>query len=123
MPKHTPGPWEIDRGFRDAFNHSSGHYTIDDDFLTVYMGAEDIDDTSTNVAEVHGPNQEANAQLLYAAPDLLKAAKAGAKWMRWWLDQNECDCPPEGHICGYLDRKWELEKIEQAIILAERKEE
>ena len=46
--------------------------------------------------------------------DLLSAAKTGAKWMRWWLEENECDC--EGsHICGRTERMRELEQMERVI--------
>ena len=46
--------------------------------------------------------------------DLLCAAKVGAKWMRWWLEQNECECE-YGHTCGRKERQHELEQIERAI--------
>lgn len=52
--------------------------------------------------------------------ELLSAAKAGAKWMRWWLEQNECDCE-HIHTCGKIERKRELEQMEAAIAEAEGK--
>lgn len=46
--------------------------------------------------------------------DLLPAAKSCAKWMRWWIDQNDCDC--EGiHVCGLIERSRELEGLERII--------
>lgn len=50
--------------------------------------------------------------------DLLSAAKTGAKWMRWWLEQDECECE-YGHTCGKLERMCELEQMEAAIAKAE----
>jgi hypothetical protein len=48
--------------------------------------------------------------------DLLCAAKVGAKWMEWWLDQNECECE-HGHTCGRPERLAELRQIKEAIAL------
>ncbi len=50
--------------------------------------------------------------------DLLAAAKTGAQWMRWWLDQDECECE-YGHSCGKIARMAELKEIERAITAAE----
>lgn len=50
--------------------------------------------------------------------DLLSAAKTGEKWMRWWLEQDECECE-YGHTCGKLERMCELEQMEAAIAKAE----
>ena len=49
---------------------------------------------------------------------LLSAAQTGAKWMRWWLEQNECECEA-GHSCGKPERMRELEQMERAIADAE----
>ncbi len=49
--------------------------------------------------------------------DLLAAAKTGAQWMRWWLDQDECECE-YGHSCGKIERTAELKEIERAITAA-----
>jgi hypothetical protein len=49
---------------------------------------------------------------------VLEAAKKGAEWMRWWIEQAECDCE-SGHSCGLSERKKELEEIEAAIQAAE----
>lgn len=78
MSAHTPSPWEAERGFRDAFSHGSGHYTVEDDFITVWIGDEpevEHEMAGRNHATVHGPDQQANAAVIAAAPDLLAAAK------------------------------------------------
>lgn len=50
--------------------------------------------------------------------ELLSAAKTGAKWMRWWLEQDECECEYD-HTCGKPERTRELEQMEAAIAKAE----
>ncbi len=73
--KHTPGPWEADRGFIDA-GDTNYHYTIDDEFMTVYCGRDAIDNFGPDehdYIEIHGPNQEANAQAIEALPELIEA--------------------------------------------------
>jgi len=52
--------------------------------------------------------------------DLLEAAKIGAKWMHWWIDQHYCDCE-RGHVCGLDERETELQQIEAAISKEEKK--
>lgn len=74
MSKHTPGPWEYEKEHRDCFSHTSGHYTAPVEFTTIFMDdGNELD--GENRAEVHGPNQEANARLIAAAPDMLEALK------------------------------------------------
>lgn len=45
---------------------------------------------------------------------LLSAAKTGAKWMEWWLDQQECECEG-GHFCGKDERMNELRIMKRDI--------
>lgn len=40
-----------------------------------------------------------------------EALATGAKWMRWWIEEQYCDCEGE-HFCGLPQRRKELEKIE-----------
>ena len=45
---------------------------------------------------------------------LREAAKLGANWMKWWLDNSECEC--EGaHVCGHSERENELKAINEAL--------
>jgi hypothetical protein len=54
---------------------------------------------------------------------LLEAAKLAAKWMEFWLDEDECDCDGEGGVahgqCGKDARTRELNEIKAAIALEE----
>lgn len=71
---HTAEPWEDVRGFRDEGNVPGDHFTVDDDFITVYMGEEAVnnfDPEKHDWAEIHGPNQEANAHFIAVSPGLL----------------------------------------------------
>ncbi len=73
--KITEKPWEADRGFIDA-GDTNYHYTIDDEFMTVYCGRDAIDNFDPeehDYIEIHGPNQEANAQAIEVLPELLEA--------------------------------------------------
>jgi len=70
------------------------------------------------VGEKHELLTEAEEQGASELNDLLSAAKVGAKWMRWWLEQNECECE-YGHTCGKTERMRELAQMEAAIAEAE----
>jgi hypothetical protein len=67
MNAHTPGPWSILAGFIDARRPDGGlreeNSTINDE------GQREFN----SVACVFGPQQDANARLIAAAPDLLAA--------------------------------------------------
>lgn len=51
---------------------------------------------------------------------IIEAAKKGAEWMKWWLQNEECDCDMD-HICGKPARRRELREIEEAIAKEEAK--
>lgn len=72
----TAEPWQSERGFTDEFSHASGHYTAPATSITVYCGEEAINSDGEfpfDNIEVYGPNQEANARLVVAAPKFFKA--------------------------------------------------
>lgn len=87
--ERTKGPWEVDRGYRDAWINN-GHTTIPDDHLTIYCGDEAIenfDPEKHNYIEVRGPDQEANAAFIVRAAnsheELVAALKAAEqRWCR-----------------------------------------
>ena len=56
MSKHTPGPWAIS-------SYKDGRYSIV------------VDNEGFDIAKVDYPNQEANALLIAAAPELLEFAE------------------------------------------------
>lgn len=70
---HTPGPWaQPERLESDVFDPRLGHRTESEDHLTIHL--KDGDEvTGDDFILVHGPNQEANARLASAAPDMLAA--------------------------------------------------
>lgn len=51
-----------------------------------------------------------------------RAVKIGATWMRWWLQNQECDCEA-GHICGRQDRLIELEQMDSILREPEKRVE
>lgn len=61
----------IERLFRDAFSHTTGYYTIDDEYLTIFIGKETVEDNlesdMQNVVQVYGPNQKKIAELIEKA--------------------------------------------------------
>ena len=99
---HTPGPWKV--------NSEKLWMVIMSEKATGGMGFK--------YAAVGGAKQdelEANANLIAAAPELLETLEKAASWMRFWLDQQECDCPEIYHTCGRYDRERELEQMQAAI--------
>ena len=52
---------------------------------------------------------------------LREAVQIGLSEMKLWESMHECDCPPEGHICG-IRRLWSnINKVEQALAEKEQK--
>jgi hypothetical protein len=75
MGKHTPGPWEAFEG---------GRFGKD----VVITSQSRIDNSKGSICEMdiyfdgeHGEQQEANAHLIAAAPDLLEALESALKQM------------------------------------------
>lgn len=64
-------------------------------------------------------NSGCEAHFLYAAPvpapavpaDWRNAVEIGAKWMRHWLSDHDCECETV-HTCGYTQRSAELRRME-----------
>lgn len=73
MSKHTPGPWKVSRRF-DIYQDNRG-------YCGYYVGSTrgNSDDLPENVKE----QDEANARLIAAAPELLDALQ--------WIAQNAAD--------------------------------
>jgi hypothetical protein len=53
-----------------------------------------------------------------AIKKLVEALTDGTKWMKWWLDQEICDCDEYGHHCGKTERRAELKMMNEALKLA-----
>lgn len=71
--KHTPGPWRVE-------NHR--FKTTTESRWTVWSGSEAIAWTNGTDDESELAQQEANARLIAAAPELLAACKNMLEWAR-----------------------------------------
>ena len=100
--KHTLGPWKL--------HDMEENVIVGKDHLTI----ADVNATNRSKEE-----NNANALLIASAPELLEACKVGLKEMELWATLDECDCPPEGHICGLPRLKINIVKAKQAIAKAE----
>lgn len=67
--KHTPGPWEIER-------YSYGLIQIVGDLKVI---SDDEEHFTTVVEQISATNEESNARLIAAAPELLEALVALVK--------------------------------------------
>ena len=92
---HTPGLWEYKNATR------------------IYCDGVEIAQVSADRGSLG--EMRANANLIAAAPELLETLEKAASWMRFWLDQQECDCPEIYHTCGRYDREKELEEMQAAL--------
>ena len=64
--KHTPGPWETDRNNVHAAEIATVHHCLNNDWVEIWSPKAFCADAET---------QEANANLMAAAPELLAALK------------------------------------------------
>jgi len=71
--KHTPAPWEAHTG---------------EDYTVVMLPDECTDNASI---AVYGSNDEANARLIAAAPELLEALKKAEEAIREIAEENDGD--------------------------------
>jgi len=103
--QYTPGPWEATKPY-----HKAKLWHIDKEGKR-----------GGNIATVWGVegDPEANARLIASAPELLEACKTAEDELTIWLVNDECDCPPEGHICGRPRVERHRKELQQAITKAE----
>jgi hypothetical protein len=97
----TKGKWEADRGFRDCFDHSTGHYTMEDDFISVYIGNDSCDDFNPDkhdYCQVNGPNQEENAAFISMCGTVAHE-----------LDEKGIDGEKAIRMLPYIDRGYETQ--------------
>ena len=66
------------------------------------------------VAIIHPTRAELEEQ----RRELLEHLKITSAWMRWWINQSECDCDGPHH-CGLPDRERECQAAQNEIIKAE----
>jgi hypothetical protein len=82
MTPHSPGPWQVEAPPLEAYSDPDIALSEEVRFWIVDEGR-----TSEVLAEVtvtmHG-NEEANARVMAAAPDLLAALKAAVETIRVW---------------------------------------
>jgi hypothetical protein len=89
MTKHTPGPWlrgitlATRRTLRWPKSQWKGNDAIEQTMIFSSFKMEDEGKSRQLVATLNPlhPDYEANARLIAAAPELLKAAKAGLRYM------------------------------------------
>ena len=46
--------------------------------------------------------------------ELAMAAAIVNRWLKWWLDSNECECE-NGHACGKTERAEEWERLDASL--------
>lgn len=83
--------WALDNGF------STGH----------------ADDMNMLLDELLPQLTETQAKL-EKAEKVIETQGLSVKWMKWWLDNQECDCESV-HVCGKTERIHEFKQIELAL--------
>lgn len=71
--KHTPGPWNYAHGSTDLLTHDG----------------DDVAYVDTAIPERSKAEQQANARLISAAPDLLEALKEALDQLESWNQESE----------------------------------
>ena len=95
---HTPGPWSVEP---ESVTAATGHYEP-----PVILAADGF--TSVAIIRVGAGHDEANARLIAAAPDLLRAAKDA-----------QCACPLGERDLGHRVDCW-MPALSSAIAKAEK---
>jgi hypothetical protein len=91
--KGTPGPWSVDRNNVHTGQIATIHHCIGNDWVEVW--SPDWPDTEEK--------QEANAQLIAAAPDLLKELQKLREYVINICDVDEDDCHSEHPLMSSLE--------------------
>lgn len=52
--------------------------------------------------------------------ELTRLVGIGAKWIKWWLAENPCECE-QGHTCGKYERQKELDAMDAALAATKEK--
>lgn len=79
---HTPGPWKVEADQEKAHLHPC--------YLHRFVTAGDEDSNTWEIVArmPDAPNQEANARLIAAAPELLEALENTLKMLEWIQPDN-----------------------------------
>lgn len=85
-----------------------------------------VDEITNDFMVERTPDADIEWRPLFAAPvpapavpeEWRDALATGAKWMRFWLSQHDCECETI-HTCGYQQRRSELRKMEALLQSAE----
>ena len=72
-PAHTPGPWRVEPL---EWNHGASIAIVADGQIVATISPENEDEEPGLHTATRGPHDEANARLIAASPDLLKALEA-----------------------------------------------
>lgn len=84
--KHTPGPWKHGIGHHQSYDHFGAVVSIGDGLTYKTLARlPELGDESTN------EELEANARLIAAAPDLLRAAELQEQAEDHWANCEECE--------------------------------
>lgn len=88
------------------------------DFDDKILIIQDIDDEIGHLAFCYGDGKAHAKELVRrwnSHQALLGACEASLVELSLWVLADECDCPPEGHLCGLPRLKASMAKIEAAI--------